>query len=55
MKTIAQARRMPYCETGADVRLTFTDESWVRLSLGHQNNAERFCALLALPSANNNS
>ncbi|MGY1500214.1 hypothetical protein ACW4TU_27145 [Streptomyces sp. QTS52] len=54
-KTIARARRMPYCETGADVRLTFTDESWVRLSIGHQNNAERFCALLPLPSENNNS
>ncbi|WP_330290443.1 hypothetical protein [Streptomyces sp. NBC_00576] len=52
---IAGARRMPYCATGADVRLTFTDESWVRLSTGHQNNAEHFCALLSLPSENINS
>jgi hypothetical protein len=46
---------MPYCATGADVRLTFTDESWVRLSTGHQNNAEHFCALLSLPSEDVNS
>lgn len=49
-KTITGARRMPYCEAGADVRLTFTDESWVRLSTGHRNNAERLCVLLPVPS-----
>src|SRR5436190_109794 len=54
-EAIAGARRMPYCVTGADVRLTFTDESWVRLSTGHQNNAERFCALLSLSAENINS
>lgn len=46
---------MPYCETGADVRLTFTDDSWIRLPTGHQNNAENFCALLPLPSEDINS
>ncbi|QES42018.1 hypothetical protein DEJ49_14390 [Streptomyces venezuelae] len=39
--TIAEVRRMKFSEINADVRVTFTDGSWVRLSVGNPDNAER--------------
>ncbi|MEU6995591.1 hypothetical protein ABZ953_33665 [Streptomyces sp. NPDC046465] len=38
---LATARQMKFSPLGADVRLTFTDGSWVRLFTGAGNNAER--------------
>ncbi|MFD6436793.1 hypothetical protein [Streptomyces venezuelae] len=39
--TVAEVRRMKFSEVNADVRITFTDGSWVRLSVGNPDNAER--------------
>lgn len=44
---LAGARRMTYSEVEADVRLTFTDGSWVRLFTGNPDSAERLVQLLA--------
>ncbi|WP_405870283.1 hypothetical protein [Streptomyces sp. NBC_00005] len=45
--SIAGARHMTYSEVEADVRLTFTDQSWIRLFTGNPDSAERLCQLLA--------
>ncbi|MFF4250904.1 hypothetical protein ACFY1L_06840 [Streptomyces sp. NPDC001663] len=45
--SIAGARRLTYSEVEADVRLTFTDQSWIRLFAGNPDSAERLCQLLA--------
>lgn len=45
--SLAGAERMKYSELEADVRLTFTDQSWVRLFAGNPDSAERLCQLLA--------
>jgi hypothetical protein len=44
---IAEARQMKYSEVEADVRLTFTDRSWIRLFTGNPDTAERLCQLLS--------
>ncbi|MFI6565419.1 hypothetical protein [Streptomyces sp. NPDC050534] len=46
-ESVAGARRMPYSEVEADVRLTFADRSWIRLFTGNPDGAERLCHLLA--------
>lgn len=43
---IAEIRRMKFSEIGADVRVTFTDGSWVRLSTGNPDDAERLGQIL---------
>jgi len=45
--SIATARQMTYSEIEADVRLTFTDQSWIRLFTGNPDSVERLCQLLA--------
>ncbi|MHC3474484.1 hypothetical protein ACYF6T_38125 [Streptomyces sp. 7R007] len=45
--SIAGAKRMTYSEVEADVRLTFTDQSWIRLFTGNPDSAERLCQVLA--------
>lgn len=45
--TIAGARQMTYSEVEADVRLTFADQSWVRLFTGNPDSAQRMSQLLA--------
>lgn len=42
-ETVAEALLMPFSEGGHDVRVTFTDGSWVRLATGA---AQKFAALL---------
>ncbi|MFJ2906128.1 hypothetical protein [Streptomyces sp. NPDC087212] len=44
---LAGARQMPYSEIEADVRLTFADESWVRLFTGNPDSAARLAQLLS--------
>ncbi|WP_369261199.1 hypothetical protein [Streptomyces sp. R35] len=44
--SIAEARQMKYSEISADVRLTFADQSWIRLFTGNPDSAERLCELL---------
>jgi hypothetical protein len=38
---IADAQRMEYSEVGADVRLVFTDGSWIRLATGNPDHAAK--------------
>ncbi|MFF4566010.1 hypothetical protein [Streptomyces sp. NPDC001435] len=45
--SIAGARQMTYSEVEADVRLTFADESWVRLFAGNPDSAKRLAQLLS--------
>lgn len=46
-ESVAGARRMTYSEIEADVRLTFADQSWIRLFAGNPDSAERLSQLLA--------
>ncbi|TLS41975.1 hypothetical protein FE633_33410 [Streptomyces montanus] len=46
-ESIAGARHMEFSEIGADVRITFTDQSWIRLFTGNPNNAERIAGVLS--------
>ncbi|MEW2121156.1 hypothetical protein AB0945_39670 [Streptomyces sp. NPDC005474] len=45
-ESISGARQMEYSKVGADLRLTFADQSWVRLFTGNPKNAERLVGLL---------
>ena len=45
--SVAGARRMKFSEVGADVRITFADDSWIRLFTGNPDTAERLAALLS--------
>lgn len=46
-ESIAGARQMTYSEIEADVRLTFTDDSWIRLFAGNPDSAKRLTQLLS--------
>jgi hypothetical protein len=46
-ESVAGARQMTYSEVEADVRLTFTDDSWVRLSAGNPDSAKRVAQILS--------
>ncbi|MGW0628169.1 hypothetical protein [Streptomyces sp. NPDC002758] len=46
-ESIAGARQMTYSELEADVRLTFTDDSWVRLFTGNPDSAKRLSQILS--------
>jgi hypothetical protein len=46
-ESVAGARQMTYSEAEADVRLTFADESWVRLFTGNPDNAKRLAQILS--------
>ncbi|MGB8944121.1 MAG: hypothetical protein WCD21_28400 [Streptomyces sp.] len=45
--SIAEARQMKFSEINADIRLTFTDGSWVRLFTGTPDSAERLDQVLS--------
>jgi hypothetical protein len=45
-ESISGARQMEYSKVGADLRLTFSDQSWIRLFTGNPKNAERLVGLL---------
>ncbi|TPQ22063.1 hypothetical protein [Streptomyces sporangiiformans] len=45
-ESIATARQMKFSEIGADVRITFADQSWIRLFTGNPDSAERLAELL---------
>ncbi|MFD8811182.1 hypothetical protein ACFV23_06775 [Streptomyces sp. NPDC059627] len=45
--SLAGARQMTYSEAEADVRLSFADQSWIRLFTGNPDSAERLCQLLS--------
>ncbi|MBC9731496.1 hypothetical protein [Streptomyces sp. TRM68367] len=45
--SLAGARRMKFSEVGADVRITFTDQSWIRLFTGDPDTGDRLAALLS--------
>ncbi|MFE1798310.1 hypothetical protein ACFW9L_19400 [Streptomyces sp. NPDC059517] len=45
-EAIATARQMKFSEIGADVRITFADQSWIRLFTGNPDSAERLVELL---------
>ncbi|MFH8613259.1 hypothetical protein ACH4D5_37905 [Streptomyces sp. NPDC018029] len=44
--SVAEVRRMKFSEIQADVRITFTDRSWVRLAVGNPDDAERLGQVL---------
>ncbi|MFF0007984.1 hypothetical protein ACFYQT_31730 [Streptomyces tibetensis] len=44
---VSGARRMRFSEVEADVRLTFADDSWIRLFTGNPDSAARLTELLA--------
>jgi hypothetical protein len=44
---IAGARQMTYSEVEADIRLTFTDGSWIRLFTGNPDSAKRVAQILS--------
>ncbi|MFD4477485.1 hypothetical protein ACFWPU_15420 [Streptomyces sp. NPDC058471] len=46
-ESIAEARQMKFSEINADVRITFTDGSWVRLFTGTRDSAERLDQVLS--------
>ncbi|MEV2253133.1 hypothetical protein AB0I94_21560 [Streptomyces sp. NPDC050147] len=46
-ESIAEARQMKFSEINADVRITFTDGSWVRLFTGTPDSAERLGQVLS--------
>ncbi|MDX3454355.1 hypothetical protein PV396_20815 [Streptomyces sp. ME02-8801-2C] len=46
-ESISGARQMEYSKVGADLRLTFADQSWIRLFTGNPKNAERLVGLLS--------
>ncbi|MDQ0930376.1 hypothetical protein [Streptomyces turgidiscabies] len=46
-ESIAGARRMKFSEVGADVRVTFADQSWIRLFTGSPDTAERLAEFLS--------
>ncbi|MEU6222766.1 hypothetical protein [Streptomyces sp. NPDC047042] len=46
-ESIAGARKMEYSRLGADIRITFADDSWIRLFTGNPTNAERLAGILS--------
>ncbi|MER5911083.1 hypothetical protein ABT124_11385 [Streptomyces sp. NPDC001982] len=46
-ESIAGARQMTYSEIEADVRLTFADDSWIRLFTGNPDSAKRLSQILS--------
>lgn len=44
---IAGARQMTYSEVEADIRLTFSDDSWIRLFTGNPDSAKRVAQILS--------
>ena len=45
-ESIAGARQMEFSRLGADMRVTFADDSWIRLFTGNPANAERLAGIL---------
>lgn len=45
-ESIAEARQMEFSRIGADMRITFADDSWIRLFTGNPTNAERLAGIL---------
>lgn len=45
-ESISGARQMEFSRIGADMRLTFADDSWIRLFTGSPANAERLAGIL---------
>ncbi|MEH0423831.1 hypothetical protein [Streptomyces sp. B21-083] len=46
-ESIAGARQMEFSRIGADMRITFVDDSWIRLFTGNPTNAERLAGILS--------
>ncbi|ELP68772.1 hypothetical protein ACKI1I_34325 [Streptomyces turgidiscabies] len=46
-ESIAGARQMEFSRISADMRLTFVDDSWIRLFTGNPTNAERLAGILS--------
>ncbi len=46
-QSLAGARQMRYSEVEADVRLTFHDDSWIRLFTGNPDSARRLAQILS--------
>ncbi|MFC8345906.1 hypothetical protein [Streptomyces sp. NPDC057280] len=46
-ETISGAQKMKFSKSSADVRITFFDESWIRLFTGNPNCADRIVGILS--------
>ncbi|MDT7843751.1 hypothetical protein [Streptomyces justiciae] len=46
-EAISRAQKMKFSRVGADVRITFSDRSWVRLFTGNSNCADRIAGILS--------
>ncbi|MCW8379538.1 hypothetical protein [Streptomyces justiciae] len=46
-EAISGAQKMKFSRAGADVRITFSDQSWIRLFTGNPNCAERITGILS--------
>ncbi|WP_328495777.1 hypothetical protein OHS59_25855 [Streptomyces sp. NBC_00414] len=46
LEYVAEARQMTFSEISADARITFADQSWIRLFTGNPTSAEKLAGIL---------